>query len=135
MADDSRKTDDRKKAAQQQLVPNAEGNVMVDVIMGPYRNSRLTMTAADGQAAIDGHWAIAPNVAFDPDHEPHDPLTDQQRQDALTASHAWAQATWDVAQGAAEPKSGHPPGRAMKPDEAEGYKTRQAEPRHEPTKR
>ncbi len=127
--------DEKKKAAQQQLVPNAEGNVMVDVIMGPYRNSRLTMTAADGQAAIDGHWAIAPNQALDPDHEPHDPLTDQQRQDALTAAHTWAQATWDAAQGTAEPKAGQPPGRAMKPEEAEGYKTRQAEPRHEPTKR
>ena len=67
MADDDKRTEEhRKKAVQPRLEPNAEGNVMVDVIMGPYRSQRLTMTAADGQAAIDGHWATEPNVAVDP---------------------------------------------------------------------
>lgn len=122
--------DERKpKAAQQQLVPNAEGNVMVDVIMGPYRSQRLTMTAADGQAAIDGHWATAPNVAVDPDHEPHDPLSDQERQDALTASHTWAQTTWDAAQGVEPPPpEGGVARKAVEPDKGGGYTTRQAAP-------
>jgi hypothetical protein len=113
------------------LEPNAEGNVMVDIIMGPYRSQRLTMTAADGQAAIDGHWATAPNQAYDPDHEPHDPLTDQERQDALTAATTWAQTTWDAAQGVTPPDPPPPEGgvvstRAMKPDGGAGYKTREA---------
>jgi hypothetical protein len=139
MADDDKKTDDdkKKKAARQQLEPNAEGNVVVDIIMGPYRDTRLTMTAADGQAAVDGHWAIAPNQAFDPDHEPHDPLSEQERNDALTAAHTWAKAQWDAAQGISPPPPEPPPEsppegvagkRAMKPEEGEAYKTRQQTP-------
>jgi hypothetical protein len=130
MADETKHADDdKKKAARQQLVPNAEGNVVVDVIMGPYRDNRLTMTAADADAAINAHWARDPLGEEDPDHPP---LTDQQRSDALAASHAWAQAQQDAL--LEEPPPAPPEGgvqrRAMKPEEAEGYKTRQAEPRH-----
>ena len=133
MADDDRKPDEKKKSTTPRLVqePNSDGNVMVDVIMGPYRGSRLTMTAADGQAAINGHWARDPQE----DYGDHDPLTDQQRNDALTAATTWAQATWDKAQGTAEPpppEGGVTRKRDMKPEEAEGYKTRQAEaPKHQ----
>ena len=136
MADDDKK-DDKKKAAQHQMVPNAEGNVQVDVIMGPYRDNRLTMTAADADAAINAHCARDPLGEEDPDHPP---LTDQQRQDALTAAHTWAQATWDAAQGKPPPEPPPPEGgeggitrKALKPDEGGDYKTRQVpDPRHEP---
>src|SRR4029077_3102134 len=84
--------DDKKKTARQELVLNAEGNVAVDVIMGPYRDNRLTMTAADGQAAVDAHWARNPQEPYGE----HDPLSDQERNDALEASHAWAQAQQDA---------------------------------------
>jgi len=97
--------------------------------MGPYRGSRLTMTAADGQAAINGHWARDPQEEYGD----HDPLTDQQRNDALTAATTWAQATWDKAQGTEEPppppEGGVTKKRDMKPDEGAGYSTRQADPK------
>ncbi len=147
MADDDKKSERGKKAAaQQQMTPNAEGNVLVDVIMGPYRGSRLMMPEADGQAAINGHWAVELVLTHDDDDEPHDPLTDQQRQDALAAAHTWAQAQWDVAQGVATPKAEEQK-RAMEPEGAGAYQTRQAEskhpepprqheqPKHEPPKR
>src|SRR4029077_12971904 len=116
--------DDKKKTARQELVPNAEGNVMVDVIMGPYRDNRLTMTAADGDAAINAHWARDPIGEEDPDHPP---LTDQQRQDAWDASHVWAQAQQD----ALLDVPAHQPAakRAMKPDEGAEYKTRDTAPK------
>jgi hypothetical protein len=119
----------------------ADETKQVDVIMGPYRSTRLTMTAADADAAVNAHWATDPTKAFEP---PHDPLSDQERSEALTAAHSWAQAQWDAAQGTApppEPPVEPPPEggvtgkRAMKPDEAEGYKTRQAEPKHPEPKR
>ena len=100
-AEDDRKKqaqaeDDRKKkASQQALVPNAEGNVMVEAIMGPYRGQRLTMTAADGQAAINDHWARDPTEAL---YE-HEQLDDEHRKEAVDAAHAWAQTQWDAAQG------------------------------------
>ena len=123
---------DDKKPSQRhaELVPDPAGNVRVEVIMGPYRGQHLTMPTADGQSAIDAHWARHPNEQYGD----HDPLTDQQRTDALTAAHTWAQAQWDVAQGTATHKDEK---RAMKPDEGAGYSTRQMEtPKHpEPPRR
>jgi hypothetical protein len=115
--------DDKKKAARQALVPNAEGNVAVDVIMGPYRDNRLTMTAADGQAAINAHWARNPQEPYGE----HDPLTDQQRTDALEASHAWAKAQQDalLENQPAKLPAGQ---KTMKPEEGEAYKTRSVAP-------
>ena len=106
-ADDRKKADEerRKSAQQQALVPNAEGNVMVEAIMGPYRGQHLTMTAADGQAAIDAHWARNPSEAI---YE-HEPLDEEHRKEAVDASHAWAQAQWDAAQGV-EPDQPPPEG-------------------------
>jgi hypothetical protein len=115
MADDKKPDDKRVKAAPK-LVPNAEGNVMVEAIMGPYRNQNLTMTAADGQAAIDAHWARDPTEAL---YE-HEPLDDEHRQEAVTAAHAWAQAQWDAAAGIVPPP----------PEGGEGGITRRADPRH-----
>jgi hypothetical protein len=108
----------------------ADDDRIVDVHMGPYRGSRLRMTAADADAAINAHWAHDPITAYDPDHA-HEPLTDQQREDAMTAAHAWAHATWDAAQGVAPPEPPPPEGgvtrkRAMKPEEGHDYKTRDA---------
>jgi hypothetical protein len=128
--DDRKKADEerRKSAQQQALVPNAEGNVMVEAIMGPYRGQHLTMTAADGQAAIDAHWARNPSEAI---YE-HEPLSDEDRKAAVDASHAWAQAQWDTAQGTGTPKEGETEGgvtrrRAIEPeDKPGGYTTRGA---------
>ena len=78
---------------------------MVEAIMGPYRGQHLTMTAADGQAAIDAHWARNPSEAI---YE-HEPLDDEHRKEAVDASHAWAQAQWDAAQGV-EPDQPPPEG-------------------------
>jgi len=130
MADDDKRTDEKKtraKAEQRALVPNAEGNVMVEAIMGPYRGQNLTMTAADGQAAIDAHWARDPTEAL---YE-HEPLDEAERTAALDASHTWAQAQWDAAQGV-EPEPPPPEGgvtrrRALEPeDKPGGYSTRGA---------
>jgi hypothetical protein len=57
------------------LVPNAEGNVRVEAIMGPYRGQHLTMTAADGQNAINDHWARDPTEAL---YE-HEELSEEDR--------------------------------------------------------
>jgi len=119
-ADDKRKAEAKQRA----LVPNAEGNVMVEAIMGPYRGQNLTMTAADGQAAINGHWARNPTET----HYEHEALDDEHRKEAIDAAHAWAQAQWDAAQGI-EPEAPPPEGgvtkrRAMKPGEGADYKTR-----------
>jgi hypothetical protein len=120
----------------------ADETKQVDVIMGPYRNSRLTMTTADADAAINGHWAIEPITTYDPDHEHHDPLTDQQRTDALAAAHTWAQAQWDAAQGTTPPPEPPPEGgeggitrRAMKPEDQGEYKTREAQETRHPDPR
>lgn len=111
----------------------ADETKQVDVIMGPYRNSRLTMLAADADAAINGHWAIEPIVTYDEDREQHPPLSDQERTDALAAAHTWAQAQWDAAQNPQPPEpppvEGGATRRAMKPEEEAEYKTRQAEPK------
>jgi hypothetical protein len=79
--------------------------------MGPYRENRLAVPAAEAEAAINAHWAYDPNGEY-PGHEP---LTDQQRTDALAAAHVWAQAQWDAAQGVAPPDP--PPVRAKKAEE------------------
>jgi hypothetical protein len=126
-AEDERKKADeerRKTAAQRALVPNAEGNVIVECIMGPYRGQNLTMTAADGQAAINDHWARDPTEAL---YE-HEPLDEADRTHAVDASHAWAHAQWDAAQGI-EPEAPPPEGgvtrrRAMAPETPVGYPTR-----------
>jgi hypothetical protein len=100
----------------------------VQVILGPYRDSRLTMSTADAEAAINAHWAVDPFAPLD--EHPHDPLTEQQRQDAYEASMTWAQAQW----GESEPKDAskdHPEmhKREMKPQQHEGgYETREVKP-------
>jgi hypothetical protein len=125
-ADDKRKAEAKQRA----LVPNAEGNVMVEAIMGPYRGQRLTMTAADGQAAINDHWARDPVEAL---YE-HEALDDEHRKEAIDAAQAWAQAQWDAAQGIEPPEPPPPEGgitkrRAMRPDDGTDYKTRHTEPK------
>lgn len=125
MADDDKK---KEKVAGPKMVPDPEGNTLVDVIMGPYRDNRLKMSAADADAAVNAHWARDPLGQEDPDHPP---LTDQQRQDAWAASHAWAQAQQDaLLEQPPAPPEGGVQRRAMKPEEEAEYKTRQAEPRH-----
>jgi len=131
MADDDKtkadktKADKKAKAEQRALVPNAEGNVRVEAIMGPYRGQHLTMTAADGQGAINDHWARDPTEAL---YE-HEELSEADRTHAVEASHAWAQAQWDAAQGETPPDPPPPEGgatrkRSMAAEEPAHYKTR-----------
>jgi len=117
----------RKEARDVPLVPDAAGNVMVEAFMGPYRGNRLTMTAADGQAAINNHWARNPGQI---EYE-HEPLDDAGRIAALDASKAWAQVQWDAANGTNEEDIGTPLGnkkRNVTPEPAGGYVTKTAEP-------
>jgi hypothetical protein len=123
----------------------ADETRQIDVIMGPYRGHRLTMTTADADSAINNHWAVEPHVLPpDPDDQ-HPPLTEEERTTALEAATTWAQLQWDTAQGVAPPDPPPPEGgeggvtrkRAMKPDEdeREGYKTRQVSEPKEPHER
>jgi len=129
MADDDKKSAPKKKAEQRALVPNAEGNVIVEAIMGPYRGQHLTMLAADGQNAINDHWARDPTEAL---YE-HEELSEEDRTHAVEASHIWAQAQWDAAQDI-EPDAPPPEGgeggvtrkRSMAAEQPAAYKTRHA---------
>src|SRR4249919_1647672 len=86
----------------------AEETKVIDVFMGPYRGNRLTVSAADAQSAVNNHWATdADAPPPEPDHEPHPPLSDEERQAALNAAHEWANKTWAAAQGIEPPP---PPG-------------------------
>lgn len=119
----------RKEARDAPLVPDAAGNVQVECIMGPYRGQRITMTSADGQSAINDHWARNPGLI---EYE-HEPLDDAGRVAALDASKAWAQAQWDAANGVEEPPpEGTPVARKrnVTPEPATPYVTKS-----EPTKR
>jgi hypothetical protein len=134
---------DRQKAMKETpLVPNDQGIVMVEAIMGPYRGQRLQMKEADGTAAINEHWARNPVWA----EYVHDELSDEERKAAWDASHAWANAQWEEAQ--KEPEEAEPKAREReeqggdRPPEQEqqrnlqadqggaaaGYKTRTPEP-------
>ena len=113
----------------------------IDVHLGPYRDKRLLVSAADAESAVNNHWARDPHEVEDPDH-PHPPLDDAERQAALESANAWAQAQWDVAQGVDKPPEPPPEGgegegegeggitrrkRAMKPEDSPDYKTRHIE--------
>jgi hypothetical protein len=97
------------------------------VLLGPYRDHRLTVSAADADAAINNHWAVDPFHVAEPDEEPHPPLSDEERQAALEAAQTWAQLQWDTAQQVPPtepPPEGTPVRRDMKPDEGGKYPTR-----------
>lgn len=113
----------------------------IQVLLGPYRDHRLMVSAADAEAAINNHWAVDPNEVFDPDHQ-HPPLSEEERTAALEAATAWAQLQWDTAQGVTQeppppteetdlppPEGGATRRRAMRPGEAAEYRTRHTEPK------
>ena|SRR5580765_6219150 len=109
----------------------ADETKVIDVIMGPYRGTRLTVSAADADAAVNSHWATDANAPLPlPDDEPHPPLSDEERTAALEAAQTWAQAQWDAAQAVGTPKEPPPATRGkkerdLKPDEPAGsYTTR-----------
>jgi hypothetical protein len=103
--------------------PDAEGNKIVEVLIGPYRGQRLKMPAAEADQATADHWARDP-FGVVPIPEPKDEeerlrlirgesapkegepamgegppyLSDEERRAAHEASTAWAQAQWDAAQ-------------------------------------
>jgi hypothetical protein len=94
----------------------ADETRQIQVLMGPYRDNRLTVSAADADAAINAHWAVDPFHVAAPDEEPHPPLSDEERTAALEAATAWAKQTWDTAQGVTPPPD-PPITRAKKPEE------------------
>src|SRR5580765_4898272 len=106
----------------------ADETKVIDVIMGPYRGHRLTVSAADGQSAVNNHWATdADAPPPDADHEPHPPLSDEERTAALDAANEWAKQTWETAQGTEPPDPPPPEGgvtRDMEGDEPGKYTTR-----------
>ena len=90
----------------------------IQVLLGPYRDHRLSVSAADAESAINNHWAVDPFHVAEPDEEPHPPLSDEERTAALEAATAWAQLQWDTAQQVKPPAPPDPPiTRAKKPDE------------------
>jgi hypothetical protein len=106
----------------------------VMVLIGPYRDHRLTMSAADAESAINNHWAVDPFPPPEPpaaradrdpgvyqsaDEKTHPPLSDDERKTALEAAHAWAQAQWDLAQATAKPKEGEARAKQPRHDEAQ----------------
>ena len=116
----------------------------IQVLLGPYRDKRLTVSAADADAAINAHWAVDPHQVAAPDEEPHPPLSEEERTAALEAATTWAQAQWDAAQGEGKPKDAPDEGAArrepkpaerpviqrdLKPTDkpTEGYTTRKRE--------
>ena len=100
----------------------------VQVILGPYRDSRLTMSAADATAAINDHWAVDPFAPLD--EEPHDPLSEQERQAAYDASMTWAKAQW-----APQPEQKEKGvKRDMAPQSKGEYETRASAPAPAPTR-
>jgi hypothetical protein len=135
---------------QQKQEPDAEGNKVVDVMMGPYRGHRLKMPAAEADKAIIDSWARDPFSPL-PIPQPKEGeadmgqppfLSDEQRKAAHEASTRWAQAQWDASQQfetedmktvreAREapheppPPNPHPPEeRAMTPGEPGAYEVR-----------
>jgi hypothetical protein len=48
---------------------------ILEIIAGPYRGQRLTMSKAEAEAAIAEKWAIDPNVP----RQEGEPMTDEQR--------------------------------------------------------
>jgi len=109
----------------------ADETRQIQVLMGPYRDHRLTVSSADAESAINNHWAVDPFELPDPDHQ-HPPLSDEERTAALEAATTWAQTQWDAAQQIGNPKEPPAEGTAvrrdMKPDETAGrYATREAD--------
>ena len=101
---------------------------IMEVIMGPYRGNRLLMEDADADGAVSAHWAFDPFAP--PEDPPRDPLTEQERDDALAASYAWAEAMWAIAQGLPDPRPEAPPEGTLttrqmgRPSNEGGYTTR-----------
>jgi hypothetical protein len=104
------------------MVNMTEETTEVQVILGPYRDNRLTMSTADATAAINDHWAVDPFAPLD--EKPHDPLSEQDRQAAYEASMTWAKTQW-----AAEPEpKAKDQKRDMTPHPKGEYETRDVKP-------
>jgi hypothetical protein len=76
----------------------ADETKQIQVLLGPYRDHRLTVSSADAESAINNHWAVDPFHVAEADEEPHPPLSEEERTAALEAATAWAQLQWDTAQ-------------------------------------
>src|SRR5262245_52536878 len=58
----------------------------IEGTVGPYAGQRLTLPAADADAAIADGWARDPFAPLDPNAEPPKLLTDEERQKVLEAA-------------------------------------------------
>jgi len=103
----------------------ADETRQIQVLLGPYRDHRLTVSSADADAAISNHWAVDPFHIADPDEEPHPPLTEEERTAAYQAAVEWAQQQWEAAQAPPEEATdGEPQTRAMQGSTSGRYYTR-----------
>jgi hypothetical protein len=57
----------------------ADETKVIEATAGPYAGQRLTVPAADADAAIKDGWAIDPFAAVDPDAEPPPAQTEEER--------------------------------------------------------
>lgn len=106
---------------------------VIDVMIGPYRGQRLTVSAADADSAVNSHWATDANAGPpNPDEEPHPPLSAEERTAALDAATEWAHKTWATAQGIEPPPPEVPEAktesRDLAADDPARYATRSAKP-------
>ena len=102
---------------------------MIDVMMGPYRGHRLTVSAADAQSAIASHWASDADAPLPgPNPDPPPPLSDEERTAAWEAANEWARNTWAISQGEPAPVQGEAEARHMEADDAGRYTTRSHKP-------
>ena len=96
----------------------------IEATVGPYRGQRLTVSAADADAAIADKWAIDPfaPVEHEPDEAP-EPLSEEERVSAHEAALAWSAAQQKAASGEDNPAPEQT--RAMGAETPKNYKTRQ----------
>lgn len=119
---------ERNTAEQQAQAADAAGNLVVDVIMGPYRGQRLTMPESEAAAAVSAHWARDP-FSGEPYGTAHDPLSDEERETALEAADTWARTQWGQPVATEQPTEGDVAptrARSMQADKPGGYATRAA---------
>jgi hypothetical protein len=84
-------TDDHrtKSAPGFQQTVDAEGNVQIECLMGPYRGQYLKVLEAVGAAAIADKWAREPLLTFDPEAPPL-VLTPEETETAVMNANAAA---------------------------------------------
>ena len=76
-----------EKPAARAEEPDAEGNVRIEVLVGPYRGKILKVTEAHGAAAIAERWARPPKIGSIAGDEPlPEPYTAEELEEAIQLS-------------------------------------------------